>query len=348
MKADFKKYTLYFKRPAGTSRGVMQSRDSYFIFIKDKNKTGIGEIAPLKNLSCDANPGLEPKITEVCRNIQDYDYWIEEGLVDFPSVRFGLETAMLDLNAVEDKILFPSDFTMGQFGIPINGLIWMGEPEYMIEQINTKINDGFRCIKLKIGAIDFDKELTILQSIRKRFSAKELEIRVDANGAFSMEEARENLQKLAALQIHSIEQPIAAGKNKELADLCRNRIMPIALDESLIGVHKMKDKTELLSAIRPDYIILKPSLHGGIVGCTEWIQITKSLNIGWWITSALESNVGLNAIAQWTATLGNSLPQGLGTGSLFTNNFPSPLIILDARLFYQPKEHWNLSILHDE
>ncbi len=348
MKAYFVKYKLHFKRPAGTSRGVMQSRDSWFFFIKNKNKTGIGEIAPLKNLSCDANAELEPKIAEVCHNIQDYNYWVDDGLMNFPSLRFGLETAMLDLKADEDKILFPSDFTQENIGIPINGLVWMGEPDYMIQQIDEKINDGFRCIKLKIGAIDFNKEVAILQSVRKRFSADKLEIRVDANGAFTMEEARKNLQKLAALQIHSIEQPIAAGKNKELADLCRERIMPIALDESLIGVHKTKDKAVLLSVIRPEYIILKPSLHGGIAGCSEWIEIAEGLNIGWWITSALESNVGLNAIAQWTATLGNPLPQGLGTGSLYTNNIPSPLYIRDARLFYQPKEKWNLNYLNHE
>jgi len=347
MKAGFKKYSLDFARPAGTSRGTMLSRDTWYIIIRDENKIGIGEIAPLKDLSCDDTPELEVKIVEVCNDINNFKYWIDEGLLDFPSIRFGLETALADLNAKDDKILFPSDFTEGKQSIPINGLIWMGDADFMNRQIGEKLEQGFRCIKLKIGAIDFDTEISVLKKLRNEFPPDELEIRVDANGAFSVEEAPGKLAKLAELRIHSIEQPIKQGQYKAMADLCNQSIMPIALDEELIGVNRREDKIKLLLSILPDFIILKPSLHGGIAGCTEWIGIAESLNIGWWITSALESNIGLNAIAQWAATLNNPLPQGLGTGKLFTNNIPSPLEIRKGELFYKPEKSWDLNYFSD-
>ncbi len=348
IKAFFTKYTLKFNHPAGTSRGVMHTRDTWFIFIDDGHNRGIGEIAPLQNLSCDHIPGLETKIEEVCRDIENYRYWIEEGLENFPSVRFGLETAILDLKSGAGKILFPSPFTAGKAGIATNGLIWMGDPGFMQKQIREKISQGFDCIKLKIGSLDFDTEISIIKAIRQDFGAENPEIRLDANGAFSAEDAPEKLSQFAKLNIHSIEQPIKQGQLAEMAALCNEAIIPIALDEELIGINNRTDKIKLLISILPDYIILKPSLHGGISGCTEWIRIAESLNIGWWITSALESNIGLNAIAQWTATLGNPMPHGLGTGQLFANNIASPLSIKNSYLFYDPGKSWDLSCLDNE
>jgi len=345
MKATFKKHTLIFNNPAGTSRGVMLDREVWYLFVENNegSKTGIGEIAPLKNLSCDATPDLENKIAAVCQDINNYKYWVEAGLQDFPSIRFGLETAIADLHAKQDKILFLSEFTTRKTGITINGLIWMGDADFMRRQIAEKTKQGFGCIKLKIGANNFETELSVIREMRNESPANELEIRVDANGAFSPDEAPEKLSRLAELNIHSIEQPIKQGQIDAMADLCAASIIPIALDEELIGINNREDKIKLLVLTLPDYIILKPSLHGGIAGCTEWIEIAESLNIGWWITSALESNIGLNAIAQWTATLNNTLPQGLGTGQLFTNNIPSPLDIKKDKLFYIPHKSWDLN-----
>ncbi len=342
MKASFKKYNLKFIRPAGTSRGVMRDRDVWFLFVEKDKKRGMGEIAPLKNLSCDDRPDLENKIREVCDHIHEHQHWISEGLLDFPSIRFGLETALLDLQADESRILFPSKFTSGEVGIPINGLIWMGEADFMKRQIREKIGQGFRCIKLKIGAIDFKTEIELIKIMRQEFSARELEIRVDANGAFSPEEAPAKLDKLAALSVHSIEQPIKQGQFDAMEKICSNSPLPIALDEELIGINHQKEKAELLEKIRPQYIILKPSLHGGISGCKEWIGLAEKMKIGWWNTSALESNIGLNAIAQWTYSLDVELPQGLGTGQLFSNNIPAPLEIQNAELFYNTQKKWDL------
>lgn len=346
MTGKFFKHTLNFSRPAGTSRGVMLSRDVWYLVIENDEGTerGIGEIAPLKGLSCDNVPGFEARIAEVCNDISRYQYWIDEGLKDFPSIRFGLETAIRDYNTEGSKILFPSVFLEGKKGIPINGLVWMGDAGFMKSQVKEKIDQGFNCIKLKIGAIDFEEEISIIKSIRKEFSASEMEIRVDANGAFSPDDAPEKMERLADLGIHSIEQPIRQKQWPEMSELCSKSILPIALDEELIGINDREEKIKMLFSILPDYIILKPSLHGGFAGCNEWVQLAESLNIGWWITSALESNIGLNAIAQWTATLNNTMPQGLGTGQLFTNNIPSPLEIKSGQLFYNPQHSWDLKL----
>jgi o-succinylbenzoate synthase len=342
MIADIKKYTLQFKRPAGTSRGVMNDRDVWFLKVTDEQtgKTGIGEIAPLKGLSCDYSNNFEDKISEVCSRINEHEYLIAEGLTDYPSIRFGLETAMLDLHAKTGNILFPTDFTRGKAGIPINGLIWMGDEKFMMQQIEDKLASGFDCLKLKIGAIDFNQELAILRSVRERFPASDLELRVDANGAFSPGEATEKLERLAKFEIHSIEQPIAVRQTDNMAMLCNQKIVPVALDEELIGLNKRSEKIKMLLEILPQYIILKPSLHGGITGCNEWITLAESLNIGWWITSALESNIGLNAIAQWAYTLNPTIPQGLGTGSLFSNNLNSPLVVKGNSLFFEQENKW--------
>jgi len=265
----------------------------------------------------------------------------------WPSIRFGLETALLDLKNGGNQILFPSAFTLGEQGIPINGLIWMGTPEFMKRQIRSKIDAGFRCIKMKIGALDFETEIELLKAIRSEFSPEEITLRVDANGSFSYPAALEKLKRLSDLQIHSIEQPIEAGRWNEMAELCRQSPVPIGLDEELIGVSSRTEMQKLLETIRPAYLILKPSLHGGFSGCEKWIEQAGKFGSGWWITSALESNIGLNAIAQWTFQLNAKGEQGLGTGQLFTNNFDSPLEISGDQLWFRPEKVWNLNNLSE-
>ena len=331
--ATFKKHTFFFKQPSGTSRGVLTEKYSWLIYIESsvKNtlvKVGVGE--------CSIIPGLSPefidfdsyekKLLEVCQKI---NYFVEHlaELSAFPSILFGVETALLDLKAKKNGLLFDTPFSRGEIGIPINGLIWMGSKDFMLEQIEEKLNTGFSCLKMKIGAIDFASELEILASIRERYTEKEIELRVDANGAFLTSDAMKKLEKLAKFDLHSIEQPIRAGQWDEMANLCANTPLPIALDEELIGVVGKMNKVTLLETIKPQYIILKPSLHGGIIGSSEWIQLANENKIPWWMTSALESNVGLNCIAQFASTFDNSLPQGLGTGGLYENNTPSSMHI---------------------
>lgn len=344
MKASFKKYTLQFKQPSGTSRGVYTTRDSWFIFITDGAVTGIGECAPLPELSIDRIPRMNIKLLQVCQQI-DYFAQAPEELREWPSIQFGIETALLDLRNGGKRLLFPGNFTEGRTGIRINGLIWMGKPDFMKQQILTKIEAGFRCIKMKIGALDFATELDLLKSIRNEFSPSELTLRVDANCAYTYHQALENLKRLAELQIHSIEQPLGTGRWDEMARLCEQSPVPVALDEELIGISSGKEMEQLLQTIRPAYLILKPSLHGGFAGCSRWIEQTKYTNTGWWVTSALESNIGLNAIAQWTAGLEPQTEQGLGTGQLFTNNFDSPLEISGEKLWHIPEKSWALSPL---
>ena len=347
MKAHFKKYTLQFKQPSGTSRGIYTTREVWYIFLNNGTHTGIGECAPLPELSIESPHKMSAKLLQVCLEI-DYFLSLPEDLNLWPSIRFGLETAILDLKNGGKQLLYPSAFTGGEQGIPINGLIWMGTPEFMKEQIRAKLEAGFRCIKMKIGAIDFETELALLKEIRKEFSAKDITLRVDANGAFTYQAALENLKRLAELEIHSIEQPIAAGQWEEMARLCEQSAVPVALDEELIGVFSLKEVEQITSAIHPAYLILKPSLHGGIAGCQRWIELAQSNGIGYWITSALESNIGLNAIAQWTYQLNTQTEQGLGTGQLYTNNIDSPLEIKKDQLWHMPSNPWNLKPLDDE
>ncbi len=333
--AYFKKHTLIFKQLAGTSRGVLNTKDSWIIHIYDNEnpgKTGKGECSPLKGLSIDDREDFEQKVDEVCENINKFDSYLKNRLNDFPSIRFGLEMALKDLEIPEENIIFPSEFTQGKDSIKINGLVWMGKFDFMRNQIIEKFEAGFSCIKLKIGAIDFDKEIELIKSIRKEFTEKDIEIRVDANGAFAVDEALEKLKILSEYGLHSIEQPIKQGQWEEMTKLCAHTPLPIALDEELIGVNKLYKKRTLLQTIKPQYIILKPSLTGGFKASEEWIKIAEQNDIGWWITSALESNIGLNAIAQWTYTLGNKMPQGLGTGELYKNNFDTPLYIKNEQL----------------
>ena len=327
---------LHFKQPAGTSRGVYNTRKVWYIEISSMENPsikGIGECAPLPNLSCDDVPQYEEVLQQACSRVAREGNIPIESLRNYPSILFGLETALRHYET-GSLALWDTPFSRGEAGIPINGLIWMGNFEEMYRQIEAKMEAGYRCIKLKIGAIDFDAELTLLKHIRSRFSVKDIELRVDANGAFSPAEAMHKLDALSKLDLHSIEQPIRAGQWEEMARLTARTPLPIALDEELIGHNLPEIKKELLSAIRPQYIILKPSLHGGICGSNEWIAEAEKQNIGWWVTSALESNIGLNAIAQWCATLHNALPQGLGTGQLFTDNIDLPLEIRKDCLWF--------------
>lgn len=344
MIAYYKKYILEFKQASGTSRGVLKTKETYFICIKKDDKVGYGETGLFRGLSADDRPDYEEKLAWVCANISLGLNVLLQELVEFPSIQFGLEQAFMSLQSSNGFNLFPSKFSKGEAAIPINGLIWMGSETFMKSQIETKLKQGFNTIKMKIGAIDFDTELKLLASIRKKYSSKEITLRVDANGAFTPKNALEKLNKLAEFDIHSIEQPIRQGQLKQIKELCANTPVPIALDEELIGVFKQKEKQELIEEIRPQYIILKPSLVGGIHGSNEWIDIAKKNNIPFWITSALESNIGLNAISQYTYTLDLDLPQGLGTGSLFTNNINSPLEVENGNIKYNIKKAWKINI----
>ena len=326
---------MHFKQPAGTSRGVYTTRKSWFVHLSDGEYEGVGECAPLPDLSCDARPDYGEVLKKVCAEFcQRQDC---EALRDYPSMLFGLETALLDLRSNLSPLLFDTAFTRGEVGIPINGLVWMGSYEEMLRRMEEKLEKGFRCVKLKIGAIDFDQELDLIKRIRERFSFHEVELRLDANGAFAFEEALYKLELLSQYAIHSIEQPIKAGQWAYMAELCRESPLPIALDEELIGVNDPEMKRHMLNIIKPRYIILKPSLHGGMMGCREWIETAREMGIGSWITSALESNIGLNAIAQFASDVYGDdirMPQGLGTGQLFTDNIPMPLEIRGDQLFF--------------
>ncbi|MCO6162986.1 o-succinylbenzoate synthase [Flavobacterium sp. NRK F7] len=343
MKAIYKKHILTFKRPSGTSRGVLTEKETWFLILKENDRIGIGECGILRTLSIDDRPDYEEKLQWVCENIHLGKDQLWDALIEFPSIQFGVEMAFLSLASKTPFELFPSEFTLGLKKMEINGLVWMGEEAFMKTQIEEKLTQGFRCIKLKIGAIDFQKELGLLAFIRNHFDEKTVEIRVDANGAFALNEALDKLNQLAEYKLHSIEQPIAKNNTDTMSELCKKAPLDIALDEELIGVFGKAAKTNLLKKIQPQYIILKPSLIGGFKGTLEWIAIAEQLNIQWWITSALESNIGLNAITQFTYTLQNPLPQGLGTGGLYTNNFDCPLEIIQGSIYYNVDKNWQLN-----
>jgi L-alanine-DL-glutamate epimerase and related enzymes of enolase superfamily len=345
LKTQFIPYRLIFKKPGGTSRGVLTTKETWFVKIWNEETPelfGLGECALFRGLGCDDRPDYETVLQSLSPDLPPLEE-LHIRLKDFPSILFGIETALWDLQYGGRRILHPSPFSEGKDSIRINGLIWMGTKEEMRTQIIEKLEKGFSCIKLKIGAIDFDAEIDLLQSIRKEFSADRIELRVDANGAFSPDNALQKLERLSKLDLHSIEQPIKAGQWEAMARLCEQTPLPIALDEELIGVNDRDRKRLLLDTIKPQYIILKPSLHGAFIGSREWIDLADERNINWWITSALESNIGLNAIAQWCYTLNNPMPQGLGTGLLYTNNVPSPLTLEGERLFYKKENAWDFS-----
>ena len=341
----WKKYTLNFKKPSGTSRGVLLEKHSYFFISNQKDflYPALGECSLIAGLSPDPMDGYEDKLNEVCD-------WLNEkieakpDLSLYPSIAFGLEIFLADLQAKGSKIFYADAFTKGEDAMLINGLVWMGEPLFMMEQVREKIDQGFSCIKMKIGAIDFQEELNILKQIRNQFG-NELELRVDANGAFSTDEALVKLEALNAFNIHSIEQPIKPNQWETMAKLCQESPIPIALDEELISVIDSDMKIDLLETIQPQYLILKPSLVGGLQASDEWIKLAEERSIAWWMTSALESNIGLNSITQFTYSKNVSLPQGLGTGSLYLNNFDSPLYIQSEMIKFEPTNTWNLNTL---
>lgn len=339
MKIELFKYDLIFNFPAGTSRGVLKSKPAWFIQLKSANKKGIGEIPRLPGLSFDDTNDFERKLNHIIADINSGKALnrLMENTYKLPSIHFALETAIMDLNATK-HIYFNNDFTDGKAGIPINGLIWMGDKTWMQSQIDKRLESGFRCLKMKIGALDIDTELDVITSIRKRYASKDLELRVDANGAFTPKNIMSVLNKLEKLKVHSIEQPIAAGQIDAMRKICANSPIPVCLDEELIGVFSKNEQIELLSYTAPQYIILKPGLLGGFSMCEQWIDLANKAQIKYWVTSSLESNIGLNAIAQWTSTLGINMPQGLGTGSLYTNNIPSPLYIQKDQLWFNPSD----------
>jgi o-succinylbenzoate synthase len=353
--SDYLKYTLHFRFEAGTSRGVMTERDSYLVRIYDTDTPGlmgIGECGPLKGLSLDDRPDFEERLAELCEDFSKLDLQLFSWNVPivlnqligqhYPSILFGFETAMLDYLSGGKRLITDNDFARGIRPLPINGLIWMGDPGFMQQQIEEKLAAGYSTLKLKIGAIDFEQELALLASIRERFTPEQITLRVDANGAFVPDQAMEKLNRLAPFGLHSIEQPIRAGHPDLMAELCQHSPIPIALDEELIGHMEYVDKFKLLKKIQPQFIVLKPTLVGGLRHSDEWIELANRLNIGWWITSALESNIGLNAIAQYTAKFRHLIPQGLGTGQLYHNNFDSPLFIDHGQLKYEAGREWKL------
>lgn len=340
-KIDIEERTLHFKQPAGTSRGVYTTRKSWFINLTSPDcseRKGVGECAPLPSLSCDDIPEYSTILRALCDKFEQQGEIDYDVMRPYPSMLFGLETALLHFQR-GTTALFDTPFSRGEVGIPINGLVWMGSYEEMLQRMEEKMNQGFHCVKLKIGAIDFDREMDLIKRIRERFSRKEIELRLDANGAFPIDEALYKLELLAQYSIHSIEQPIRVHRWSDMAELCRESPLPIALDEELIGVNNADMKAQMLNIIKPEYIVIKPSLHGGMHGTEEWISTAKEQGIKTWITSALESNVGLNAIAQLTANIyGHNIKmsQGLGTGALFTDNIPMPIEIRTDKLWYSP------------
>lgn len=343
MRLEFAPYLLNFKEPGGTSRGVMTEKPTFFIKIYDESNPeifGIGEAAVFPGLSPEADGYYVMKLTELMANVA---LGMETDLSRHSSIQFGLEQALLNFSNGCRGLYFPGEFTSGEKNIEINGLVWMGDFDVMIERIEKKVAEGFKCMKLKIGAIDWDKELDMIKHIRNRFSDRELMIRVDANGGFSPDECMPKLFALTDLGVHSIEQPIKAGYPEMMAEICRNSPLPIALDEELIGKGRLDERITTLDEIKPQYIILKPALCGGFSGAIEWIEEAEKRGIGWWVTSALESNVGLNAIAQWTASINARGPQGLGTGGVFTNNFETPVYLLKDNLCFDPEKKFNYS-----
>lgn len=336
MKLQFAPYVLEFKNPAGTSRGILTSKLTAFLKIFDERNPehyGIGEAAIFPGLSPEADDRYFYKMVELVTNVK---LGIPTDLSHFPSIQSGFEQALRDFASGGRGIYFDSPFLKGEKSIDINGLVWMGSYDEMLQRLQSKIEDGFRCIKIKIGAIEWEKERKLISYIRERFSRERVEIRVDANGGFDMAEIYPVLSQLADLEVHSIEQPIKVGNQESLAEICKKSPLPIALDEELIGKFDIESKRQLLANVKPQYIVLKPSLVGGYSGSEEWIALAKEMGIGWWVTSALESNIGLNAIAQWVATLATDMTQGLGTGNLYTNNFSSPIELKGDKLFYNP------------
>jgi o-succinylbenzoate synthase len=348
LQATFIRKVFHFNFKARTSRGLMRDKTSWFIKLWDHREpstVGLGECGPLTGLSVDDRPDFEEVLVKILDDLQqaslnlaDADKFLKNIPQELPSILFALETALLDLRNGGKRIIYNNSFLQGK-SIDINGLIWMGDMDFTMNQINQKIAEGFSCIKLKVGGLDFDRECDVLRYLRKRYYKDNITIRLDANGAFKIDEALFKLQELAKFEIQSIEQPIKAGQ-EVMEELCRKSPIPVALDEELIGIKK-EDREALLARLKPQYIILKPSLHGGLSGSADWIAIAERMGIGWWITSALESNIGLNAICQFAANYPLTIPQGLGTGAIYTNNVSSPLKVSEGRIFYDGESGWD-------
>ena len=347
MKAYCFKHLLKFKIPSGTSRGILNDKESWFIIIINGENYGIGECSLIKGLSPDPDSTFELKLKDICRKIHLGFSNLSLELESYPAILFGLETAFRSFESKNPFVFSKSNFTTGEGSLSINGLIWMGKKSFMKKQIKEKIESGFKCIKIKVGALDFDLECEILKSLRAEYSQSDIEVRLDANGSFSLSSAFEKLEKLSAFKIHSIEQPISVKQWQEMAFLCKKSPIPIALDEELIGVPSFIEQKKMLLEINPAYIILKPSLIGGLKKADDWIKLASSLNIQWWSTSALESNIGLNAISQWAFNKEPLLPQGLGTGMLYSNNIDSPYFIDNGFLKYNSDIAWNSSLFKD-
>lgn len=346
IRASYIPHNLYFKRPAATSRGVMHQKSCWYVVLTNENDApGLGEVSFIPGLSVEDPHEIEIQLDHVCKLISRGELDPNAKLPNLPGVGFALETAWVDMNQGGQRLLFPSDFTRGLKGIPTNGLIWMGDSFQIKQQIREKLDLGFRVLKMKVGALELETEIEILRDIRAQYKAAELEIRLDANGAWSFEQAPEILQRFAEFGIHSIEQPISPGQTGEMAELCAGKVIPIALDEELIGISSTRERAGLLDQINPAYVILKPGLIGGFTEAEDWIGLAEVRGIGWWITSALESSVGLNAIAQWTYSLDVTIPQGLGLGSLYTNNLPSPLEMERDSLWHRPAKKWDLQVI---
>ena len=346
VRASFINYPLVFIRPAGTSRGILDQKPCWFITLTSKEGiTGIGEVSFIPRLSVEKLDEMEIKLDHICKLITRGEMDPRQTLPSLPGVQFALETAVLDMEEGGKRILYGTPFTEGRVGIPINGLIWMGPKPFMISQIWEKVQLGFRVLKLKVGSLDFSEELNVVRWIRSEFGAADLEIRLDANGAWDPSEALGKMEQLSKFGIHSIEQPIPSGRTDEMAELCRVSALPVALDEELIGISDRAERKRLLEMIKPSYIILKPGLLGGFSEAAHWITLAEAQGIGWWVTSALESNIGLNSIAQWTWNLGVTRHQGLGTGALYTNNIASPLQIKGENLWYRPENSWDLEAI---
>ena len=337
-------HTLQFKQPSGTSRGVLRTKDSWFVSEwQDDRLVGVGECSIIEGLNPETPEDMNEMVPSFCLEDEHQSQHIDTA--QYPSISFGKEIFRKSLDASTPFQLIDNAFSRGEEGIPINGLIWMGTKAFMFDQIKAKLQEGFRCIKLKIGALDFEEELSLLKYIRSEFGVDDVELRVDANGAFDPADALEKLKRLAEFGLHSIEQPIRQGQWDEMAALCSSTPLDIALDEELIGISGGQKKIDLLDVIQPQFIILKPSLVGGYAASEEWISLANERGIGWWATSALESNIGLNAIAQWVGSLNTMMPQGLGTGGLYANNIPSPLVIKDAAIWMDPDLSWDVNML---
>ncbi len=339
-------HTLIFKFDARTSRGTMTDRQVWYFVLEEEGFYGIGEAAPVPGLSKDDIANWDAKLQWLTDHINDEEKKIKSALKDFPALYFGYEMAMRSIDCDHPMMLYPSVYTTGRAGIPINGLIWMNEADHMQAQIDHLIDEGFTILKMKVGGIDWAEEVRLIKELRKKYDSTEIQLRLDANGAWTPKEAIEKLNRLSELEIHSIEQPIKPGQWEQMARLCAESPIPVALDEELIGITELKKKKELINSITPDYLIIKPTLLGGFKASEEWIKLAKENGIDWWVTSALESNVGLNAISQWVVTQFPNMPQGLGTGGLFENNIPSPLQVRKGKLLIDPTLTWDLSIFN--